>query len=384
MNKKTILIITLILGALAAAGIVFFDGVPSGKTSEKTVMEQPGKQKQPPQVRVIPATRSNISKTLELTGSVEPYRVALLASPAEGPVVDVRVREGDRVAAEDSLLSIGRKKGVEALIVSLQEELKKEEDNLNRTRQLVESQALPGEELDQAKAAYEKVRALLIKAEETVLDYIIKAPWAGVVSQVKVKEGEFVAPRAVLLEIYDPASLVIRASIPEKHAAEVTAGMHVDVRLDAYPGKVVPGRIERVYPYLDARLRTRTVEIGLEEGFHLLPGMFARLKVLLKSEEEAVTVPVEALVDTPKGQVVFVVEDGKAVARMVKTGIEAGNRIQIVSGIQPGDKVIVAGNEKLKNGAEVRLAEAGKSGNGQNITMAEPAAERPGKTGDGE
>jgi membrane fusion protein (multidrug efflux system) len=380
MKKKIILFTILIVGGLAAAGIVFFHGVPSGKTET----EQPGKQKQPPQVRVIAATKSSISKTLELTGSVTPYRVAQLASPAEGPVVDVRVREADRVSKSESLLSIGRKKGVDALIVSLREELKKEEDNLSRTRQLVESQALPGEQLDQARAAYEKVRALLIKAEETALDYIIKAPWAGVVSQVKVKEGEFVAPRAVLLEMYDPASLVIRASIPERHAAEIPAGMRVDVRLDAYPDKVIPGRIERVYPYLDSRLRTRTVEIALDKSVNLLPGMFARLTLSLERAEDVVVVPLEALVSTPKGQVVFVFEEGKATARTVKTGIEADNRIEIISGIQSGDKVIVAGNEKLKNGADVRLAGDGKSGNGKNKMMAEPTAERPGKSGDGQ
>jgi membrane fusion protein (multidrug efflux system) len=299
-------------------------------------------------------------------------------------VVDVRVREADRVTTGESLLSIGRKKAIDALIVSLREELKKEEDNLSRTRQLVESQALPGEQLDQARAAYEKVRALLIKAEETALDYIIKAPWAGVVSQVKVKEGEFVAPRAVLLEMYDPASLVIRASIPERHAAEIPAGMRVDVRLDAYPDTVIPGRIERVYPYLDSRLRTRTVEIALDKSVNLLPGMFARLTLSLERAEDVVVVPLEALVSTPKGQVVFVFEEGKATARTVKTGIEADNRIEIISGIQSGDKVIVAGNEKLKNGADVRLAGDGKSGNGKNKMMAEPTAERPGKSGDGQ
>ncbi len=380
MKKRIVLFTILIVTALAVARIVFFHGVPSGKTET----QQPPKQKQPPQVRVIPATRSTISNTLELTGSVEPYRIARLASPAEGPVVDLHVREADRVTTGESLLSIGRKKGVDALIVSLREELKKEEDNLNRTRQLVESRALPGEELDQAGAAYEKVRALLIKAEETAQDYIIKAPWAGVVSRVNVKEGEFVAPRAVLLEFYDPASLVIRASIPEKHAAEVTAGMGVDVRLDAYPDKVIPGRIERVYPYLDPRLRTRTVEIALDKSVNLLPGMFARLTLSLTDAEQVLVLPLEALVGKPKGQVVFVFEDGKAMARRVKTGIEADNRIEIITGIQPGDKVIVAGNEKLKDGADVRLAGEGKSAEEQNKTNAEPPVEKPGKTGDGQ
>jgi RND family efflux transporter MFP subunit len=141
------------------------------------------------------------------------------------------------------------------------------------------------------------------------------------------------------------------------------------------------GRIERVYPYLDSRLRTRTMEITLEKPIDLLPGMFARLNVLLKNIEDAVIVPLEALVTTPKGQVVFVVEDGKAIARAVKTGIEADNRIQLVSGVQPGDKVIIAGNEKLKDGVEVSLAVDEKSGMGENKGMAEPPALQNNKAG---
>jgi membrane fusion protein (multidrug efflux system) len=362
MNKQTVLII-LIIGVLAVAGIFFIRGVsPSGESEANPSNNQ----KKPPRVRAIAATEAAISSGLELTGSVAPFRV----------------READRVKAGDSLLFIGRKKGADALITSLREELKKEEDNLSRTRQLVESEALPGEQLDQARSAFEKVHAQLVRAEETARDYAIYAPWEGVVSRVNVKEGEFVAPRAVLLEIFDPASLVILAAVPEKHAAEVTAGMRVDVRLDAYPGDVMQGRIERVYPYLDSRLRTRTMEITLEKPIDLLPGMFARLNVLLKNIDDAVIVPLEALVTTPKGPVVFVVEDGNAIARAVKTGIEADNRIQLVSGVQPGDKVIIAGNEKLKSGVEVSLANDEKSGMGKNKGMAEQPVPQNNKAGD--
>ncbi len=378
--KKTILALTLLIFALIGFGIFVLPRGESGLQKSRKLT----KQKMLPTVRVNPASLSTISRVLKLTGSVEPYRIAKLASPAEGPVVTIRVREGDRVKSDERLLTIGRKKGADALISSLQEELKKEEDNLQRVRQLVEGEAIPDEEYDQARATFEKIKAQLVSAKEKAQDYTITAPWEGIVSRLIVKEGEFVAPRSVLLEMYDPASLVIRAAVPEKHAAEVTAGMRVDVHLDAYPNNFVPGRIERVYPYLDPRLRTRTIEIALDKSVNLLPGMFARLEVLLESEEEAVTVPIEALVSTPKGQVVYVFEDGQATARMVETGIEADNRIEIISGIQAGDKVIAAGNEKLKNGADVRLAGDEKSGKGENKDIADQPVGQSGMTGDGQ
>lgn len=356
MKTRNVLIM-LIPGVVVAAGVVLIYGVTAGKSETG---ESP-KQKMPPVVEVVSAVNAELSLGLELTGSAEPYQFARLASPAEGPVLNIRVREGDQVKAGDALLAIGRKKGIDALIISLREELKKEEDNLDRTRQLVESGALAGEQLDQARAAHEKVRAQLVKAEENAQDYTIEAPWEGVVSRLLVKDGEFVSPRASLLEMYDPSSLVIRAAVPEKHAARIATGMPVDVRLDAYPDDILKGRIERIYPYLDPRLRTRTVEIVLGKHVLLLPGMFARLKVLMKTVNDAVIVPAEALVSTPKGEMVFVLEDGKAVGRLVETGIEEANRIQIVTGVQPGDKVIVAGNEKLKDGTAVSISGAEKS-----------------------
>jgi membrane fusion protein (multidrug efflux system) len=320
---------------------------------------------------VISASKQEISSILELTGSVEPYRLAQLASPAEGPVLDLSVREGDRVKAGDRLLSIGRKEGIAALVVSLREELKKEEDNLRRTRQLVEGDALPGEQLDQARASYEGVRAQLVKAEESALDYDIVAPWDGVISRLLVKEGDFVPPRGALLEMYDPYSLVIRAAVPERYAAEVRADMRVGVSLDAYPESALEGRIVRVYPYLDPHTRTRNMEIVLAGPIDLLPGMFARLKLRMKTAKDAVVVPTEAVATTTAGQhVVFVVEGGKASIRQVETGIEEGNRVQIVSGLNPGDKVVVAGNEALKDGDPVRLAGEEGVGKGKSTNAA--------------
>jgi membrane fusion protein (multidrug efflux system) len=340
--------------ALTIAGIM----VCCSSSSEEGKDGQPGKQMLP-LVSTVPAIKAAVSLKLELTGSVEPYRIARLASPAEGPVVNVRVREGDWVKAGQSLLSIGRKKGVDALIVSLREELKKEADNLDRTRKLVEAEALPREHLDQAGALYEKVNAQLIKAEETARDYGVIAPWTGVVSRVIVKEGEFIAPRAPVLEMYDPSGLVIRAAVSEKYSAVVAVGMAALVQMDAYPNDALKGKIERVYPYLDSRLRVRTIEIGLTDSVNLLPGMFARLTIILKTERDAVVVPTEAVVIGPKGRTVFVLDNGKAIARPILTGVEEGNRIQITSGIHDGDQVIVAGNEKLKDGAAVRGAGEG-------------------------
>lgn len=348
--------VLIVLFLAAAAGAYIFQIA----RSDITDTGKPEKQKKTQVVETAAAGQTTVLHRLELTGSVAAYRVAHLASPAEGPAENLGAREGDRVKADEKLVLIGRRQGAEALIAALREELKKEEANLRRVRRLIQANALAEENLDQARAAYESMRAQLIQAEESAVDHTISAPWDGVVSRVEVKEGEFVAPRTVLIEMYDPQSLVIRAAVPERFAAEIKPDMDVEIRLDAFGQKPVQGRIKRIYPYLDDRMRTRTVEILPNKAVELLPGMFARLQVILEKQDNAVVVPKEAVISSPEGAAVFVVEDQNAVRRPVKTGIEEKRSIQIVSGVLAGEKVIVAGHRKLKHGDTIR-AEKGRS-----------------------
>ena len=234
--------------------------------------------------------------------------------------------------------------------------LKEQEQDLKRTEQLVRSGAIPGAQLDTVRARFENAKAQLAKAREGAGDYSVEAPWDGIVSKVMVKDGDYVAPRAALVEMFDPGSLVIRFAVPEAQATDVRENMPVSAQLDAHPGRVFQGKISRVYPELDTRMRTRTVEAVLSEPVQLIPGMFARLQILTKDIPDAITVPAEAVIVTPKGdRLAFVVQDGKALRRKVETSIEEAGRIQIVKGIQAGDQVIVSGNEKLKDGAEVQV-----------------------------
>jgi RND family efflux transporter MFP subunit len=132
--------------------------------------------------------------------------------------------------------------------------------------------------------------------------------------------------------------------------------MPVKVQMDAYPGKTFEGKISLVYPDLDTRMRTRTAEVKLDAPVALIPGMFARLQLVLETVAEAVAVPGDAVLVLPNGsKVAYVLKDGKAQRRVVKTGLEAGGQVQIVSGVQPGETVVTAGNEKLKDGMEVKI-----------------------------
>ena len=331
-----------------------------------------------PVVSVIAAKSGSIGRSIELDGTVEAARIARMSSPAEGPIGycdDNSVREGDHVKKGQTLICIGRDKSINALWSATQSDLKREQDELERVKKLVENGAIPGDQLGIASAKYENAKAQLARVEESRKDYQITAPWSGIVSKVMVVEGDYVAPRTPLIEIFDPASLVVRFAVPEADAQTVSAGKNLSVTLDAYPGKTFSARINRVYPKLDPGTRTRLAEAAVSEKIALMPGFFARIKLNVQTRDKAVIVPAEAvLVNATGARVAFVVQASKAIARKVVTGIESGRMIEIVSGVKPGEQVVVAGNEKLKDGMAVKLLEKKGGSDVKKVDDTKPAS----------
>lgn len=331
--------------------------VASTGCSKKSVSTKPT----PPPASVTIETLSSVPfrELLDLTGTVEPTVVAGLASQAEGPVLGCRVREGDRVTEGQELLRIGRQLSAEAAQASAREELRRQEQEFKRTESLVAEKAVAGDQLDTARAALERARAALAQAEQSAGDYSIRAPWAGVVSRVRVSDGNYVAPRIPLVDLYDPASLVLRFAVPEDHAFSLATGGRVQTTFDALPGRAFTLEIVRAYPDLDRRLRTRSFEAGLPSDATFAPGMFARVRAVLQDVPAALTVPVDAVLGDNATRFVFLFIDGKAVRRPVETAFEQDGRLLIRSGLQAGDRVIVGGIERVKDGTQVRV-EGGK------------------------
>ena len=345
--KKILLAITIIV-----AVSIFFSGC------RKKTSDQSAKSQKVPAVKVAQAIKGSISKTLELTGSVTATKVARMGSPAEGPITQCQVREGDHVTAGQVLLTIGRKKAADALVEAARDSLTREQEELKRITKLVESGAIAAEELETANLKVSRAKADMSKAMESVGDYQIESPWNGVVSKVFVTDGYYVAPREHLVEIYDPTSTVVEFAIPESQAAIVHKGMPVEVELDAYPGQELKGEITRIYPELNRQTRTRTAEAAIihNDGITLLPGMFTRITLVLETAENAVLIPDKAIVLNAKNEpTAFVIIEEKAEVRKLKLGLEKNLMVQVVEGIKPGEMVVVEGNEKLKTGTAVKV-----------------------------
>jgi RND family efflux transporter MFP subunit len=323
--------------------------------------EKASQKKNIPVVEVEKAELRSITRNIELTGTIEAARVARIASPAEGPVLNCSIREGDRVKKGQIILTIGRKRAAEEQVNAAKKELAREEEDLQRIEQLVRSGALPAEKMEESQLRVSRAKAQLTKALESMEDYQIRAPWDGIVSQVFVTDGYFVSPRETLLEVFDPNTLIIRFAVPEKELTNVEKGMKIKATLDSFGGRVFEAQITRLYPELDRKTHTRIVEASLVKDVDVVPGMFSRLSLPVQNIDKALVIPDRSIVVTPQGdKVVFVTREGKAFRHEVRTGIEQEQIVQITEGLEAGDFVIVSGNQNLQDGMEVSILRDGE------------------------
>jgi Cu(I)/Ag(I) efflux system membrane fusion protein len=184
----------------------------------------------------------------------------------------------------------------------------------------------------------------------------IYAPVAGVVAELKIREGMTVMTGAPMFTIHSLRSIWVNAEVPEAVSAQLRAGDAVEARTPALPGVVFRGEVNDLLPEINQATRTRTarIEIANPQG-KLVPGMFASVRFAAAARKAVLSVPVDAVIDTGKRSVVMVAEgEGKFVPVDVETGFEASGRIEIRKGLKVGQKVVVSGQFLIDSEASLR------------------------------
>ncbi len=211
-------------------------------------------------------------------------------------------------------------------------------------------------------AAVNEAEANLAVMRARLTECQIQAPFSGTITRVYVRQGDMAAMKTPLLALADLDTLVMRCAVPEAYASLLRTGMTARITLDALPGHLFESRLTRMFPELDERMRTRTVELDVSGVREVMPGMFGRAELTLALVPDALQVPVHAIkVASDGSRRVFVFADGRVSARPVQTGSEYAGKVQILSGLEPAERVVVKGMENLKEGMEVQLTGQSKA-----------------------
>jgi len=206
-----------------------------------------------------------------------------------------------------------------------------------------------------ARAAAQAAQVQVQQAQKGIRDVTIYAPISGYVTERAADVGEFVSTSSKVATVARTNPLRVRIDIPEQAIATVRPGQSVSVSVSTYPDRSFAGRVARVSPSVSSTSRTLTVEAEVENGENLLkPGQFATIRVLLPQSDPAVLVPARAVRTDGTTARVYVIQDGVARERLVATGRQDGDLMEIKGNVSAGDIVATSNVEQLADGTPVR------------------------------
>jgi membrane fusion protein (multidrug efflux system) len=206
---------------------------------------------------------------------------------------------------------------------------------------------------DVAEARLASVRLLLEKSE-------VKAPWTGHVAAKRVEVGDYAAPGQPLIELVAMEKLKVKAPASAADVPYLRVGVPVVVRVDVFPGEEFVGEVVRLGAELDPATRTLDVEAEIDNlDLKLRPGLFGRMELQRRQLPDALLVPLTAVVDYENQKVVYVVADGRAERRVVSLGPVVDARVVIEDGVTRGERLVVAGQQRVADGQPVVEGEVG-------------------------
>lgn len=307
-------------------------------------------------VRTVRPDVEDVEDVASLPGDLLPDRRATLAAEVPGTVESVTVDLGDRVERGQLLVKIDTR-ALEQAAAEAESVFRQTQAQLERARNLFDKRSITKKDLLDAVTNHEVAQARLASAELELEKSSVAAPWSGRVTRKHVEVGDYAAPGMPLIELVDIDPLRVRALASASDAPLLEVGSRALVRVDALPERTLEGRVTRMGAELDPAARTLDVEVEIDNPDGLLkPGMLARVEIPRRTVQDALLIPLEAVVDLGDRRVVYVVEDGKARRREVELGSVLGRRVVVASGLDPSARVIVEGTQEVSDGQRVEDA----------------------------
>ncbi len=345
---------------LLAVG-VFFGSIFGWKAYQAGQMMS-GMEMPPVSVSTTIATSETWSPVLDSVGTLRASQGVDITAREAGMITELRFASGEAVAAGD-VLAQQYVEDEHARLAALEADVRLAELNLGRSEDLLNKSLNSQFDYDKSKTDRDRAVAQARSVRLTIDKKTIRAPFAGRLGIRQVDLGEYVEPGEPIVRLEALDTILVDFPVPQRSVGLVHAGQPLIIRVDAYPGREFSGQVMAISPQVRAQTRDVRLE-GLvnNKTEELLPGMFAEVAIRLPVQEEVVTLPQSAITYSPYGDSVFVIresvdDNGETVLAVdtlyVQTGDMRGDQVAIVSGITAGDRIVTAGQIKLRNGSRV-------------------------------
>ncbi len=347
--------------------MVMMSGRPDNNEATENTVNTPEVSKVT--VEVEEAITGEITRYISETGSTSPLQSTVIASEVSGKIVETSIEVGKYISKNEVIASIDDEiirlshEQAKAQVINAAASFEKAEKDLERYKILLDKNEISDGEFEQIKLQYELSRAARMTAEASeqstarqLRNTKIKSPINGQIAEKYVQSGDMLSPGARVIKIVDNSKIRVNINLSESDVVNLKKGSIAEVRIDAFRDKVFKGTIFTISPEGNSSSHTFPVEIILtNQDFQIKSGMIARVNILSETINNAILIPRESVIERFGGNVVYIVRDNKAVEKRIEIGYEQNNKLQVISGIEPGDLVVKTGQYGLENGTAVNV-----------------------------
>ncbi len=332
-----------VVGSLLAATLPF--GGCGHKPESRAVQTLPTAS-----VRVQTVESQPRLATEDVVGTVRPKLRSVIEAKVSGRIERMLAVPGQAVKAGDLLVQLNAAE-IQARYDQARAVREQAEREFRRKEALFKDKTVSQAEFDVADSQL-RVAEAAVKEAETLLGYIkVVAPFDGLVTAKRADVGDLASPGRALLELEDPTTLRLEADVPEALMGRISLGDRLALRVPAISA-ALEGTVSEIAPVADPNSRTFPVKLDLPRAAGLRSGQFGRLAVPV-AEVKAIRVPANAVLLRGQMEIAFVVVNGRAQMRLVKTGKHLEGETEVVSGLNPGERIVVDGAAQLRDGQPV-------------------------------
>ena len=308
----------------------------------------------PMPVEVVAARSDTVVDAILATGQIEAMQSVELRPDIEGRIAEILVREGAAVARGAPLFKVDDAE-LRAEVARAEADRDLARQSLARTRELLGQKASSQSELERAEATSRGTEADLALLKVRLDRTVVRAPFAGVAGERHVSLGDYVTTSTPLLTVQTVSPQRASFQVPERYADQLKVGQQVTFRVAALVGREFTGRVDFVNPLVQLPGRTITVKaLVANPRRELQAGMFIEVRLATAVRPQAVIIAEDAVLPIQGSSFVWVVQNGKATRRQVELGVRTPGLVEVRTGVESGEQVVVGGQERLAEGAPVQ------------------------------
>ncbi len=338
------IIIKTVVSIAVLTGLILFVGGSCRERTKPGSVKVAAGQPIPENADFITATIQKVPSWVELAGTTASAKNVNITSRLSSHIITINVATGSRVKKGELLITLDDRE--------LKEQERAAEVHLNqakadyeRVKMLRKENAATAQAFDAALAQFESARAGLNRLNVMLTYTRITSPIDGVIEKKLVEAGDMAAPGQLLLSVYDASHMRIELPVPVRLIGKLPIGATLPISIE-YPQLTTTGTVHEIVSAIDPVTRTRMIKITIDAAdSEILPGSFARVRVN-DQPHDAVTIPASAITRSGQLEFIYVARDDRLHQRLVKSGYMHGTDLEILTGIEPGERVLIPGESK--------------------------------------